>query len=147
MVTETDLRRSNVRLTEHFKLREFTRSAIADTYYILNAPDEDEVQRLKKLANTMEIIRGELGNRPIVITSGFRNEEVNRLAKGVPDSAHRLGWACDFQHERYAPEDVYAICRHLGQSGLIRYDQLIGYRYHVHISIDPRMRGQAFLSA
>jgi zinc D-Ala-D-Ala carboxypeptidase len=43
----------------------------------------------------MEAVRA-LFNRPIEITSAYRNPQVNAAVGGVPTSAHALGHAADF---------------------------------------------------
>ncbi len=52
-------------------------------------------------------------NKPIVVTSGYRSPEVNRLAGGVRSSQHVKGEAADC----YVP-DIYFLLDTLKKSGL-----------------------------
>ncbi|WP_230961891.1 D-Ala-D-Ala carboxypeptidase family metallohydrolase [Burkholderia anthina] len=48
-----------------------------------------------------------LGSKPIRITSGYRNQVVNRAVGGVPNSDHLTGRAADFQCSGFgAPRDI-----------------------------------------
>ena len=69
-------------------------------------------------------------NKPIVVTSGYRSPEVNRLAGGVRSSQHVKGEAADC----YVP-DIYFLLDTLKKSGL-PFDQAILYRkkHFLHLS-------------
>src|SRR3982074_2682290 len=79
-------------LSAHFTLEELT---ITNTG-IANTANPTEKERLRSLAAFMEKVRTVLGNKSITVTSAFRNEAVNNAVGGVSNSAHRLGYACDF---------------------------------------------------
>lgn len=81
-------------LSPNFQLFEFTTSPTADRNGIDNKPSAKEIANLKKLCNEiLQPAREALG--PLRINSGFRNEALNKLVKGVPTSDHRLGFAAD----------------------------------------------------
>ena len=128
------------RLSEHFTLHEAVRSATAKRQGIDNVPDAVELERLRATAQRMERIRALLGNRPVVVTSWFRCEALNAAVGGVPDSAHRLGYAVDFVCPSYGTP--LNIARRL-VAARVAFDQLI-YEYGrwVHVSFDPQMRGE-----
>ena len=46
-----------------------------------------------RLANKLDGIRAEFGDRPIKITSWLRPPATNRIVGGVSNSQHLLGWA------------------------------------------------------
>ena len=48
----------------------------------------------KDLVDQLEIFRKELGNKPIVITSGYRCPTHNRAVGGASQSLHIRGRAC-----------------------------------------------------
>ena len=76
-------------LSPHFRLEEFTRSQIASANGIDNTPSPAQIEALKGLClNVLEPLREIIG-KPIIITSGYRSEEVNMLAGGVKHSHHR----------------------------------------------------------
>ena len=83
-------------ITNHFKCEEFTFSEIASRNGLDNTPDKIITARLEGVAERMEFIREKLG-APIIITSGYRSEAVNKLAGGSIRSAHCEGWAVDFK--------------------------------------------------
>lgn len=75
----------------------------------------------------------------ILVSSWFRCLKLNRLVGSADTSAHRLGWAIDFTSPKFGPP--LAICRAIIAAG-IAFDQLIYEGTWVHISFDPRMRGE-----
>lgn len=84
-----------MRLSDNFKLKEFTRSETAKRLNIVNYPGEIELKNLKRLAREMEKVR-KLFGKPIIITSGFRCNKLNSAIGSKPTSRHVLGLACDF---------------------------------------------------
>lgn len=112
-------------LSEHFTLSELTHSDTANQYGISNVPDAAAAEQLSLLANkTLEGIRTLCGDKPVLISSGFRNYEVNALIGGAENSAHLYGCAADFTVPEFG--DVTAVCHaiepHLAELGI---DQLI----------------------
>ena len=82
----------NIQLSPHFELREFTESATAREYGIVNEPPPEAVENLKALCvNTLEPLREALG-LPIIITSGYRCKALNELiTHHSTRSQHRTG--------------------------------------------------------
>lgn len=130
------------KLSEHFTLEELTRSDAADWLGDKNEPNPDHLENLKVTANWMEVVRHVVGDRKITITSGYRNPRVNKVVGGVPNSAHAKGYAVDFKVEGLQPEAVMHLLREAKQ--VVPFDQAIKEtsRNIVHISFDPRARGQ-----
>ena len=86
-----------MKLTEHFDLSEFTRSATADKLHIDNTIPEELIPNLKNLCEqVLEPLR-EHFNKPVVISSGYRCPKLNRLVGGVPNSQHQKGEAADIK--------------------------------------------------
>lgn len=132
------------RLTPNFKLSEFIKPNDGTRWTDNNASPLFEY-RLKLLAQTLEKIRAVIDS-PIIINSGWRSPQRNKAVGGADDSAHMKGYAADFQSPYInAPALAKAIQR-IREEGVINYDQLIEYPKHVHISIDPRARGQYWRS-
>lgn len=82
---------------------------------------------------------------PVQITSGYRTPAHNAAVGGVPNSAHMEGdpahpYAFDVVPQGMSMSDAAS---RLASSG-VPYDQVINEGNHVHVSFDPRMRGQAF---
>lgn len=61
-----------------------------------------------KIAKELDIIRVQFGNKPITITSWYRDPRSNKNVNGVRNSQHILGWAVDFTIDGYDPNDVAA---------------------------------------
>ncbi|MBO9557979.1 MAG: DUF882 domain-containing protein [Caulobacter sp.] len=127
-----------MKLSAHFSLEEFTISSKALSMGVKNDPTPAHLENLKHLAECMETVRA-LFNRPIEITSAYRNPQVNAAVGGVPTSAHALGHAADFHIDGMV--DLEAAKRIRDSS--LKFDQLIYEKSRcVHISFDPRLRRQ-----
>jgi hypothetical protein len=59
-----------------------------------------------RLANKLDTIRTQFGDKPITITSWLRPPATNQMVGGVRNSQHLLGWAADIQIEGYHPHEV-----------------------------------------
>jgi zinc D-Ala-D-Ala carboxypeptidase len=127
-----------MKLSAHFSLEEFTISSKALSMGVRNEPTPAHLENLKRLAERMEAVRALFG-RPIEITSAYRNPQVNAAVGGVPTSAHALGHAADFHVDGLSDLEAAKCIRDSG----VKFDQLIYEKSRcVHISFDPRQRGQ-----
>src|SRR5690606_29053528 len=115
-------RNATMRLSKHFTLAELTRSATAQHLGLENSPTVHELANLMRLAAVLEEVRRLLGHRPILISSGFRSEAVNKAVGGSTSSAHRLGLAADFTCPDFG--SPLMVCKAIASSG-IAFDQLI----------------------
>lgn len=135
-------------LSSHFTLDEFCNSQIAARRGIDNTPDANTIETMKATAYGLEEVRKELGNHPILISSGFRSAALNAEVGGQPGSQHLLGQAVDFTCPTFGtPAEIV---KKLVASN-IQYDQVIqeyatsktgGW---VHISFSPRNRRVALI--
>lgn len=111
-------------LTANFTLEEFTLSQTASRMGIPNVPVGQDLENVHTLAERLERVRSILGDKPILISSGYRCEPVNQACGGSPTSAHIPGLAADFSAPGFG--DPLAICKaiepHLAELGI---DQLI----------------------
>lgn len=86
-----------VSMGKYFTLNELTKSVIAARNGIDNIPSSEEIESLKILVKyVLDPIR-ENFNKPVMINSGFRNKQVNKIAKGQDKSQHVLGEAADIE--------------------------------------------------
>jgi len=122
-----------MQLTPHFSLAELTTTK----QKIDNTPSKEVIEVLRTTAFYMEKVREILGNVAITINSGYRSPDVNRAVGGTSNSSHTYGYAVDFTAYGHTP---LTICNILAKSNL-KFDQLIYEKTWVHISFDPRMRG------
>ena len=90
-----------MKLSEHFELNEFTRSATADRLHIdnsLNPSDPTGQSIINNLRNlcqqVLEPLREHFGI-PVVVSSGYRCPALNKAVGGVPNSQHLTGEAAD----------------------------------------------------
>ena len=122
-----------MQLTEHFSVEEMT----ATQTRIDNTPPQEVMSSLRIVAESMEIVRGALGDRPIHVNSGYRSPEVNTAVGGSKTSAHMQGFACDFICPKFGTP--IEVCEAIVAAG-IRFDQLIEEGTWVHISFARPMR-------
>lgn len=110
-------------LSPHFTLQEFIRSDIATRKGIYNMPSAEVLENLRVLAEQLEDVRAFLG-RPLLITSGYRSEELNTAIGGSKTSKHMTGLAADFECPAFgSPREVFDALRY--PKGVFKYDQLI----------------------
>lgn len=123
-------------LSPHFSLAELTTSQVAVRRGIPNVPGAYQLANLQRLAVMLEEVRLWLGGAPLLISSGYRCEAVNKLVGGSGHSAHVYGRAVDFTAPSFgSPLDV---CRKIQASTLLATcDQLIYEGSWVHLAIAP----------
>ena len=91
-------------LEKNFTMEELCSSATAERHGIRNWPAAgDEVHRVKENLSSLcfdvlQPLRDYVG-RPIIVNSGYRTKEVNRLVGGVKNSQHLTGEAADLRIE------------------------------------------------
>ena len=126
-----------------FTLRELTKSDTAIRKGIKNAPSKLEESNLIALVeNILDPLREAYG-KPIIVTSGYRCEELNRLIGGSKTSQHRSGQAVDIRTIIDTPEEnkkLYDLIIKLN----LPFDQLIDEHNFdwVHVSFSEKNRKQ-----
>ena len=128
-----------MKLTEHFTLEELTRSATAARHGIANIPNQKQLQNLGHLAEMLERIRIAWG-QPIIVTSGFRCEALNKIVNGSQWSQHKTGSAADIRTLSDLPSEnrrLFEMIQMMIYAGEIEVSQLIDeYDYDwVHVSL------------
>lgn len=85
---------------KHFTFAEFIQSTTAEKLDIDNDPfsnnEEDVLCHIELLVTKLLDPIRDFVAEPIIITSGYRSERVNKAVGGVPNSQHRKGQAADF---------------------------------------------------
>ena len=137
------------KLSEHFTLGELTKTS----YDMLdkNIPSRVAIENLKRICEgwledlrySYNALYGEGGVIPIVISSGYRSEEVNRLCGGAKGSNHLTGCAVDIRC--YGPEQMIRMAGTLldiADGTKQEFDELIlekrGTTYWVHFAVRPK---------
>ena len=101
----------DARLSEHFTLAELCKTSVKTKDG--NIPSRVHIENMKRVCSWLEMLRSEWNNRygdgddPIIINSGYRSPQVNKLVGGVATSNHLTGCAVDI--------------RVLGMEQLLRY--------------------------
>lgn len=93
-----------MKLTEHFTLEELVNSPTAKRLGIDNTPSKAITSNLMELSELLEKIRTIYG-KPIIVTSGYRCEKLNKAVGGAKGSQHRLGQAADIRSVSDSIED------------------------------------------
>lgn len=135
---------------KNFKLSEFFVSSTADKNGIKNEPSLDEratiVRNINLLVdNVLDPVRDKFCT-PVIITSGYRCPQVNKLVGGSKNSQHMSGCAADF----HIKGGTYLMMRQvfLNIYDTMDFDQLIYYRSKniIHVSyVENGNRHEAFL--
>ncbi|OTQ71599.1 hypothetical protein B6D17_04235 [Gilliamella apis] len=132
-----------MRLTEHFRLEEFTRSTIAARLNIDNHVPDELMANIQLTANQLELVRKALAH-PIIITSGYRCPTLNSQVGGSQTSAHTKGLAVDFHCAYGNPKQI---CQRLITAG-IEFDKIIQeYNQWVHIEFSHSNQRRRVITA
>lgn len=114
----------------NFTISELIHSDTAIRHNINNMPDINSLDcMLDLIVYCLQPIREKI-KKPMIITSGFRNKEVNKLVGGSSTSQHTKGQAADIKVSGMTPSKLYTYILNSG----IEYDQLILEPTWVHIS-------------
>lgn len=118
-------------MTLNFKMSELIYSDTAVRHNINNMPDINSLDcMLDLIYNVLQPLREKLG-KPVIVTSGYRNSEVNKLVGGKRNSQHLNGQAADIAVKGMTTKQLIDF---IVKSG-IEYDQCINeYDRWVHIS-------------
>lgn len=135
---------------KNFKLSEFFVSSTADKNGIKNEPSLDARATIERninllVDNVLDPIRDKFC-APVIITSGYRCPQVNKLVGGANNSQHMSGCAADFHIQGF----TYLMMRQvfLNVYDTMEFDQLIYYRSKniIHVSyVENGNRHEAFL--
>ena len=86
-----------MQLSKHFKLEEFEKSSTATRLGIKNKAGSGEIKNLTDLCYAvLEPVRAKF-DKPIMVTSGYRSEELCVAIKSSKTSQHTKGQAVDFE--------------------------------------------------
>ena len=92
-------------ITPHFTLAELTVSQLAARDGFDNTPPPEARANLQLLCCALEQVRALFGV-PIIVSSGYRSEKVNRLIGGAANSQHVQGLAADFTVIEVSPRET-----------------------------------------
>jgi hypothetical protein len=123
------------KLSDNFHRINFERSKTASKYGIANTMNEEELKNAKALCSeVLEKIRVLTGNKPLIVTSGFRSKELNDKVGWSNKSQHTFGEAADIYSPYYTTRELLRL---VTGAKNIKYDQVIDetdYDNILHIS-------------
>ncbi|MFV3290087.1 D-Ala-D-Ala carboxypeptidase family metallohydrolase [Pseudomonas sp. NY11955] len=118
-------------ITPHFTFDEMTVSQLAARDGLANTPPPEARANLQLLCCALEQVRA-LFDAPIIVSSGYRSEKINRLIGGSSNSQHVQGLAADFTVIEISPRETV---RRISES-TVPFDQLIlEFDSWVHLSV------------
>ena len=131
----------DMKLSEHFSLGELTK-----TNYVTkdgNFPSRVAIENLTNICeNWLEALRQAQG--PLIINSGYRSPEVNKLAGGAPTSNHLTGCAVDIHVSGFEQAIRYAsILLDISEGTQRDYDELFIEKnktgsHWIHFAVKPK---------
>lgn len=143
-IQELEKRNTSKNLSAHFTVAEFTRSQLGERYGLDNSFRclLHRQNAIKLCSEYLEPVRRKIKS-PIVISSGYRTQEINRLVGGAKNSAHILGEAVDFTPVNSKMADVFDVIISMSRAGEIPvFDQLIWEFGWIHLGISSQPRGE-----
>lgn len=126
-----------------FTISELTKSNVARQRNIKNIPDKKQEKNLIALVeNILDPLREAYG-KPIIVTSGFRCQVLNKIVGGSSTSQHQTGEAADIRTIEDTVEENKKLFD-LIQKLNLPFDQLINeYNFDwVHVSYSSKNRRQ-----
>ena len=125
-------------LMKYFSITEFLRSDAAEKHQVSNIPSDEALLAVLNninalVNNVLDPLRARIG-RPIIITSGYRSQRVNKLVGGSKTSQHLTGKAADFHVQEYTPQQMDVVYQTIQMC--YDFDQLIFYpsKNIIHVS-------------
>ena len=133
-----------MKITTNFTLEELVHSSTAKRLGLDNTPNQQETDKLIKLAKeVLQPIR-DAWKSPIVVNSAFRSETVNKAVGGSKTSQHKLGEAADITiGSKEQNKKLFNFILKMISSKKLNVGQLIdeyGYSW-IHVSL-PRTNGK-----
>lgn len=112
-----------IRVSKHISLDEAIKSPTANSLKIDNTPTPEILEAMRKVANNcFEPIREHFGI-PLMVTSFYRCEKLNKAIKGAKNSQHLKGEAIDFVAQHTYSDKNLEILNWAKDN--LNYDQLI----------------------
>ena len=136
-------------LSKNFTLSELIASGVASRLKLDNTPNPVQQNNLHQLAvKILQPIRDKWG-KPIIVTSGFRSEKVNKAVGGVKTSQHCNGTAADIKVGGKADNiKLFNFIKDMITKGEIFVGQLIdeynGSWIHVSLPREGKKNNQIF---
>lgn len=82
---------------KYFTIEELCQSETAEKLKINNNPTEEIIEHLELLIECLLDPIREAWGSAIIVNSGYRCEELNKVVGGSKTSVHKLGWSADIR--------------------------------------------------
>ena len=82
---------------KYFTIEELCQSETAEKLKINNKPTEEIIEHLELLIECLLDPIREAWGSAIIVNSGYRCEELNKVVGGSKTSVHKLGWSADIR--------------------------------------------------
>lgn len=128
---------------KYFTIKEMTKSTTAIKRGIPNKPSKEVEASLTALVEKILDPLREAYGKPIIVTSGYRCEKLNKIVGSKPSSQHVKGEAADIKTVADTPEENKKLFDLIVKLKL-PFDQLINEHNYdwVHVSFGARHRRQ-----
>ena len=130
-----------MKISNNFTLEELTASTTAKEKKIDNTPNDKIKNNLIILVKeVLQPIRNEYG-KPIIVSSAYRCDKLNKAVGGAKNSDHKFGCAADIHTISDTKEDnkkLFDLIVEMAKAGRIHCRQIIneyGYNW-IHVSIN-----------
>lgn len=120
----------------YFTKEELERSSTAKAKGIDNTIPEEYMENVNRLISLLDKIRERWGS-PIIVNSGYRCPQLNRVVGGSKTSQHLTASAADIHPKKGSIKQLFNLIHEMIERGEIEVGQLIDeYNYSwVHVSI------------
>lgn len=134
-------------IPKFFSLPELCRSYTAEKDGINNVPDFYEVANMCRLCQLVLDPVREIIKMPIIVTSGYRSQELNKAVGGVRTSQHVLGCAVDIIcNDMQALEKALKANKFFDQLILEKRNKGTNVWFHVSVPLPDKNPRQQFLT-
>lgn len=128
-----------MKVSKYFSYEEMINSATAELLAISNVANAEQQTNIVHTCFYLDQIREKFG-APIIVTSGFRCQKLNKKVGGVPNSFHLTGQAADIRpmitgeliEDTKNLARLYTICSELSP----KPKELILYKTFVHVAFN-----------
>lgn len=127
-----------MKISDNFTYEEMINSPTAKKNGINNTPDEKSKANIIRLVKeVLQPLRDEY-QKPIVVTSGYRCYQLNKLVGGSTTSQHLLGQAADIISNNNS--DLFNLVKQMIADGRLKVGQLIDEKglSWIHISLPSK---------
>lgn len=121
----------------HFSYSEFDDNCGANNFYGGKVSAATVKENIRRVMWQLEAMRHKLGDRPLIVTSGFRSVSCNASVGGASNSMHMYGTAADLGLRNSSSQ-----CTMWRSAQSAGFEEILGPGYpghndHVHVANDP----------